>query len=128
MTTPLDKMLAQRLQGLTLKRADIWAEKCRIMGKPFPGPYRIDPHFPWLRKMLTSDAQTVVIQKSAQAGVSEAMINRALYTLDQLRLNVFYALPSTNPGANDFSTDRLGRAITMSPYIGAMFTLSLIHI
>lgn len=121
MPTILEEILAQKLHGLTLSDPAMWAQKCRVMGKPFPGPYNTEPFFPWNKEIMCYNGPYLVVKKGAQTGVSEAMINRALFTLDQLKLNVFYALPTTSPDAQDFSTARFGKAIELSEYIKNMF-------
>lgn len=59
--------------------------------------------------------------KSAQMGVTEAAINRALFTIDRLRRDVLYVLP-TAAVANDFSRARFATALDMSPYLKSIFT------
>ena len=59
--------------------------------------------------------------KSAQMGVTEAAINRALYTLDVLKRDVLYVLPTTG-NASDFSKARFGSALDNSEYLTSIFT------
>jgi hypothetical protein len=59
--------------------------------------------------------------KGAQLGVTEVAINRALYTLDALKRDVLYVLP-TMKGASKFSRGRFGTALALSDYIRQMFT------
>jgi hypothetical protein len=59
--------------------------------------------------------------KGAQTGVTEAAINRALYTLDKLKRDVLYVLP-TSTAASDFSKARFGGALEHSPYLKSIFT------
>jgi hypothetical protein len=91
------------------------------MAKPFAGAYSFKYH-PWAREIHTCNDPEFVVKKAAQTGITEACLNITLHALDQLRLNVFYALPSTTPDAQDFSSARLGKAIELSPYIANMFT------
>lgn len=59
--------------------------------------------------------------KGAQLGVTEVCINRAFYTLDVLKRDVLYVLP-TSKTASDFSKARFGPALGLSPYVRNMFT------
>ena len=59
--------------------------------------------------------------KGAQLGVTEAAINRALFTIDQLKRDVLYVLP-TQGGASDFSKARFGAALDNSEYLKSIFT------
>ena len=59
--------------------------------------------------------------KGAQLGVTEAAINRALFTLDRLKRDVLYVLPTTT-AASDFSKARFGAALENSPYLKSIFT------
>ncbi len=114
-------IFATSLYGKTLKSASRWAQRCRIMGKPVPGNYSFKYH-PWMREIHDCKDQEICIRKGAQAGVTEGLVNIGLYYLDQQKVNVFYALPTTTPDAHDFSTARIGGAIDLSPYIKGMFT------
>jgi hypothetical protein len=59
--------------------------------------------------------------KGAQVGVTEVGINRALYTIDRLKRDVMYVLPTTK-NAIKFSKGRFGPALALSPYLKSMFT------
>ena len=120
----MSRHLAQSLHAKTLSRPSRWAEKCRIMPKPFPGPYSFTYH-PWCREIHDCEAPEVVTRKGAQTGLSESWINVGLHALDQQKVNVFYVLPTTSPDAENFSTARIGKAIELSPYIKNMFTRTL---
>ena len=61
------------------------------------------------------------VMKGAQLGVTEAAINRALYTLDRLKRDVLYVLPTTT-AASDFSKARFGAALENSEYLKSIFT------
>lgn len=90
------------------------------MGDPFPGPYSWT-HHPWVREMHDSWAGFNYCMKGAQLGVTEVAINRALYTLDVLKRDVLYVMP-TAKGASKFSRGRFGTALALSDYICRMFT------
>jgi hypothetical protein len=108
--------------GLTtssLKSCSRWAEYRRVMGAPFPGPYSF-LHHPWCREIHNSKAAFTVAMKAAQLGITEAGINRAFYTLDQLKRDVLYVLPTTL-NASDFSKARFATALKLSPYLKALF-------
>jgi len=59
--------------------------------------------------------------KAAQMGVTEVAINRAFYTIDVLKRDVLYVLP-TAVTASDFSKARFGGALVLSPYLKDIFT------
>ena len=85
------------------------------MGAPFPGPYGF-AHHPWCREIHNSKAAFTVAMKAAQLGITEAGINRAFFTLDQLKRDVLYVLPTTL-NASDFSKARFATALKLSPYL-----------
>ena len=58
--------------------------------------------------------------KAAQLGITEAGINRAFFTLDQLKRDVLYVLPTTL-NASDFSKARFATALKLSPYLKQLF-------
>ena len=97
-----------------------WSTRRRIMGSPFPGPYSTKYH-PWCREILDSKAEFNVTLKSAQAGLTEVGINRALYSIDVRKLSVLYVLP-TATNAADFSRARFGGALMESPYLKSIFS------
>ena len=108
------------LKSRTLNCCSRWAENRRIMGSPFAGPYSYG-HHPWARAIHDSKAAYTVAMKAAQTGVTEVAINRAFYTLDKLKRDVLYVLP-TSTGASDFSKARFAGALNLSPYLKALFT------
>lgn len=114
------KELRDQLWGRSIKKCSTWAERRRIMSKPFPGPYTFRFH-PWCRELHDTQASWNVTMKSAQAGFTEVGINIALYTVDVLKNNVLYVLP-TYGNACDFSTGRFSPALSMSPYLKQVFT------
>lgn len=114
------KQLHHELIGKSIDCCSRWAEKRRIMGNPFPGPYSFK-YFPWVRELHDSKATWNVTLKSAQAGATEVGINLALYTIDVLRQNALYVLP-TLKDASDFATSRFNVALRNSPYLKGVFT------
>jgi len=90
------------------------------MGSPLPGPYSWRWH-PWVRELHDSWTPESYVMKGAQLGVTEVAINRSFYTLDVLKRDVMYVLP-TATAAGDFSKTRFASALSLSPYIGDMFT------
>jgi hypothetical protein len=117
-------MIAERIAaGLARKAATTcsrWAERYRVMGEPFPGPWRFD-HHPWLRGMMDSDAEFNVGMKAAQLGYSECVLNRSFFTLDVKKQDVLYVLPSQTPDASDFSSGRFAPALELSPQLATLF-------
>jgi hypothetical protein len=90
------------------------------MGEPFPGPYGFD-HHPWCCDIHDSTASYNTAMKAAQMGVTEVAINRAFYTVDVLRKDVLYVLPTFN-NASDFAKARFNTALMHSPYLKGLFT------
>lgn len=112
--------IAEGLQGKSLTTPSRWAAKRRIMGGDFPGPYSTRFH-PWVREILDSKAEFNVAMKAAQVGFTEVGMNRALFAADIEKRNALYVLP-TSQIASDFSRDRFGAALELSPYLKALFT------
>ena len=106
-------------QSNNLRSCSRWAEHRRVMGAPFNGPYGFGRH-PWCREIHDSQAAWTIAMKAAQLGVTETGINRAFYTLDQLKRDVLYVLP-TNLNASDFSKARFATALKLSPYLKKLF-------
>lgn len=115
----MDELKAQ-VENRTISLPSRWAEKRRVMGAPFEGPYSFKYH-PWCRELHNSKASWNVSMKSAQAGYTEVGINLALYSVDVLRKNVLYVLPTLGD-ASDFSRSRFNPALRMSPYLSRVFT------
>ena len=90
------------------------------MGEPFPGPYSFKYH-PWCKGIMDSTAQFNTAMKAAQMGVTEVAINRAFYTIDVLKKDVLYVLPTTI-NAGDFSSARFSSALLYSEYLSELFT------
>jgi hypothetical protein len=90
------------------------------MGEPFPGKYSYKYH-PWAREISDSVAPFNSTMKGAQLGITEVAINRAFYTIDVLKRDVLYVLP-TAINAGDFSKSRFKAALLYSPYINSIFT------
>ncbi len=112
--------IKQRLITASIKRCSRWAEKVRYIGNP-PKLWSFDK-FQWLRQIHDDNSEKIIIQKSAQTGFTEFALNRTLFTLDQRKLNVLYALPSLRPDASNFSRGRINPAVEMSPYLQTLFT------
>lgn len=119
MGTFLDEFQSQ-VENRTITKPSRWAEKRRIMGLPFEGNYSFKYH-PWCRELHDTKASWNVSMKSAQGGYTEVGINIALYTVDVLRKNVLYVLPTLGD-ASDFSRSRFSPALRMSPYLQRVFT------
>ena len=118
--TEMTWSIADGLQSRTLTSCSRWTQKRRIMGEPFPGRFRFT-HHPWLREMMDSSAHFNYSMKGAQLGVTECLISIAFYTIDQLKRDVLYVLP-TSKNASDFSKARFNTALKNSPYLSAIFT------
>jgi hypothetical protein len=114
------KTLDEGLQGNSLQLCTRWAAYKRIMGGDFKGPYSTKYH-PWCQEMLDSKAPFNYAMKSAQMGVTEVGINRALWTVDIRKKDVLYVLP-TAINAGDFSQARFAVALELSPRLQTIFT------
>lgn len=119
------KLMAERIAA-GLKRKSLtscsrWSQACRVMGKPFPGPWTFK-HHPWLREMHDSDAEMNVGQKSAQMGYTEWALNRTFYMIDVKGVDCLYVLPAQTPDASDFSAARFDAALELSPHLSKLFS------
>lgn len=114
------KIIAEGLTGRTLTSCSRWATKRRIMGGDFPGPYSWKYH-PWVKELHDTQAPENFAMKGAQLGVTEVAINRAFFTIDQLKRDVLYVLPTAQT-ASDFSKGRFTVALKNSPYLASIFT------
>lgn len=112
--------LCEGLTSRTLQRRSRWVEHRRIMGEPLPGPYSFKYH-PWCRDIHDADADFVTIMKAAQLGLTEVAINITFHTVDVLKRDVLYVLP-TALNASDFSKSRFNTALLHSPYLRDLFT------
>lgn len=108
------------LVSRTLNKCSRWACHRREMGEPFPGLYSFDFH-PWCREPHDCQASFISVMKGAQLGMTEAAINRAFFTVDVLKRDVLYVLP-TALNASDFSKSRFNTALLYSPYLKGLFT------
>lgn len=97
-----------------------WAEKCRVMSKPFPGAYSFK-YFPWAQAMHDCNAEKWVGMKAAQLGFTEVALNRTFFTIDIKRVDCLYLLPSQTPDASNFSASRFDPALELSPYLNDLF-------
>jgi len=113
--------LASGIKRKSVTSCSRWAENYRVMGQPYPGPFTF-VHHPWLRAMHDSEAEFNVGQKAAQMGYTETALNLALYSIDILGLSVLYVLPTQHPDATNFSADRFGLALELSPYLKSLFS------
>jgi hypothetical protein len=124
--TPLRTELAQRfrqsLDAKSVVSASRWAEKYRMMvGGDYPGLWKFT-YFPWLREMHDSTAEYNCCMKGAQLGVSEMLLNIALFTMDVPKRNVLYIMPNQKPDASRFTTRAFNPAIEASEHIANMFS------
>lgn len=112
--------IAEGLRSQTLNSCSRWSEYRRVMGSPFPGKYGFK-HHPWCREIHDSKAVYNTTMKAAQMGITEIAVNRALYTVDALRKDVLYVLP-TAINASDFAKARFNTALLYSDYLRTLFT------
>lgn len=121
----LAKMIAERvaagLRRKSLTSCSRWSAACRVMGRPYPGPWSFE-HHPWLREMHDSEAELNVGQKSAQMGYTETVLNRTFYNIDVKGIHCLYVLPAKTPDASDFSAARFDPALELSPHLANIFS------
>lgn len=121
----LEVVLRERISGglkrKTVNSCGTWAESYRVMGQPFPGPWKFD-HHPWLREMHDCEAESIAGQKAAQMGYTECALNKAFKAIDIDGISVLYILPAAKPDASDFSNSRFDPALEMSPHLENLFT------
>jgi hypothetical protein len=115
----LAKAIASGLSRQAVQTCARWAEKYRVMGDPFPGPFTFD-HHPWLLDMHLCEDTHIVSQKAAQMGCTEWALNRTFYEMDIHNRDVLYLLP-TSSDASDFSSGRFDPALAMSPHLKNFF-------
>lgn len=77
--------------------------------------FELDTH-KYLKGIYDCTAETMVIMKAAQMGISEYMLSYALYSCDKRNATCLYIFP-TDGLISDFSTARLGPAIEASEYL-----------
>jgi hypothetical protein len=118
--TEFGDVLHQGLVSRTLSSCSRWVTHRRVMGEPFAGPYGFKYH-PWCREVHDSRASFNSIMKAAQMGLTEVAINVAFFTVDMLKRDVLYVLP-TALNASDFSKSRFNTALLHSPYLSNLFT------
>lgn len=116
----LKMTIADGLQNQSLTNCLRWAAHRRIMTGDFEGPYSAK-HHPWVKEMHNSKAPFNYSMKGAQLGITEILVNLAFYTIDMLRRDVLYVLP-TSRNASDFSKARFNAALKNSPYLKSIFT------
>ena len=115
----LAEIVSEGLESLSLDTCSRYSSKRRIMGAPLSGPYSWKYH-PWVKGMLDADSDFCYAMKGAQLGVTEVAVNRAFYTIDRLRRDVLYVLP-TEGNATDFSKARFDTALMNSPKLARIF-------
>lgn len=113
--------VAAGLKRRSLTTCSRWACACRVMGRPFPGPWTFKYH-PWLREMHDSTAEFNVGRKAAQLGFTEWALNTAFYNIDIKHVDTLYVLPNKTPDASDFSAARFNPALEMSPHLENLFS------
>lgn len=118
--TDFGEVLNQGLVSRTLGRCSRWVQHRRVMGEPLSGPYSFRLH-PWCKELHDSEAGFNTIMKAAQLGLTEVAINRSFFTVDVLKRDVLYVLP-TALNASDFSKSRFNTALLHSQYLAELFT------
>lgn len=119
--TTLKERIANSLRRKSITTCSAWAEKYRVMGKPYPGPWSF-LHHPWTRAMHDDKREFIVGQKAAQLGFTEVALNKTFYSIDILGESILYILPSTTPDANVFSTSRFDPALELSEHLANLFS------
>lgn len=119
----LRESVVSGIRSRTLTTPSRWVQERRIIpdlvtGEPEPFGFK---YHPWSREPHDSTASWNVSMKAAQMGLTEIGINRAFYSLDVLKKDVLYVLP-TAINATDFSKARFNTALRHSPYLKQLFT------
>lgn len=114
------KVLSTGLVSNTLSTCSRWATHRRVMGMPLEGPYSF-LHHPWCEEIHDSLSIYNTTMKAAQMGMTEIAINRAFFTIDVLKKDVLYVLP-TALNASDFAKSRFNTALSYSEYLSLLFT------
>lgn len=117
----LGETIAAGLKKRSVVSCSDWANKYRVMGKPFPGKFSFR-HHPWLREMHDAECDIIVGMKAAQMGFTEYALNTAFYYIDIKRIDTLYILPSKTPDASDFSAARFDAALELSPHLSNLFS------
>jgi hypothetical protein len=76
-------------------------------------------HHQFLRGIYECEAKKIVLMKGGQLGLSEYAVNRALWSCDVRKADVFYVMP-TDGDVSDFSQKRFGPALKSSPYLASL--------
>jgi hypothetical protein len=113
--------IAAGLKRKSLTSCSRWSQACRVMGRPYPGPWTFR-HHPWLREMHDSEAEMNVGQKCAQVGFTETALNRTFFMIDVKGVDCLYVLPAQTPDASDFSAARFDPALELSPHLTKLFS------
>ena len=113
--------IAAGLRRRSLTTCSRWACACRVMGKPFPGPWTFRRH-PWLKDMHDVESEFCVGQKGAQLGFTEWALNQTFFHMDVKGVDCLYVLPAKTPDASDFSTGRFDPALELSPHLTKFFS------
>jgi len=119
MLASVRKQLAEGLVNNTLNTCARWAEHRIYTPPPYAGKLSFDK-FPWQREILNARDPFVSVQKAAQMGFSVAGLIKALYFVDQKKVDVLYVLPTQNL-AGDFAKARLDQMVALSPALRNMF-------
>lgn len=119
--TILRSRISSGLRRKSITSCSKWAEAYRVMGQPFPGPWRFE-HHPWAREMHDCESEEIVGQKAAQMAFSEWALNKTFYNIDVRGFSVLYILPASNPDASQFSTSRFDPALELSPHLSTLFS------
>src|SRR3982750_1922898 len=93
------EQIRTKLSRLSVTSCSRWAEKYRVMGGDFPGPWTFDNH-PWLLEMHDCSSQKIVGQKAAQMGYTEFALNKSFYAIDINSQSVLYILPSDDDASD----------------------------
>lgn len=110
--------MAAGLQRKSITSCSQWAKLYRVLKD---GPWSFKYH-PWLLEPHDSQCELHVVQKGAQLGFTELLLNVSLYTVDVKGTDVLYVLPNKTPDAGDFSTARFNPALELSPYLSKLFS------
>ena len=116
----LAQQISAGLKRKSIQACSTWSREYRIMGKPFPGPWRTKFH-PWADDMMDCESEMMIGQKGAQLCFTEVALNKSFFQIDVRGNTVLYVLP-TDSDASDFSSGRFDPALEMSEHLKGMFS------
>lgn len=120
---PPGSSATDQLEAVRLKaQPSAWVARKRYIldtwtNEPRPWSFR---YREWQRAIMDDTSPRVVIMKSAQMGLTEVAMSRAMHWVDAHGRDVLYVFP-TEADVSDFSAARFDTMLDMSPELRAVF-------